>query len=163
MKKIISVLLCVITACCVFTACSKDKEKETTTTATTTTSIDSLTKEAKIKDSDAVNLIESYTDKELGLTSKQRKECSFMVANAPVKIEKKQYIKVVAALKKKHKDKKSGKVTYTFDYEGEYFIRFDGKEILSRDSESGKYKKMKVKAVPSTTAAETQKQETTKK
>lgn len=163
MKKIISVILCIVISCCVFSACSKDKEKETTTTQTTTTSIDSLTKDAKIKESDAVNLIESYTDKELGLTAKQRKECSFMVANAPVKIEKKQYIKVIAAIKKKHTDKKSGKVTYTFDYKGEYFIRFDGKEILSRDSESGEYKKMKVKAVPTTTSAETHDSETTKK
>lgn len=164
MKKIVSLILCVVLAACVFTACSKtaDKNAETeassTTKATTQTTI--ATKDAKIKESDALSLIESYSAKELGLSKDLKKECSFMISNSGVKIEKDLYVKVVAVIKHEKKNEKTGDISYQFDTKGEYYIRYDGKKILSKNLKTEKYTEMKVKKVSQTTAA---KEKTTKK
>lgn len=159
MKKILPILLCITVIAGAFVGCSGDKKDEKTT-ATTTTAVTAITTDnAKIKEADAINLIESYSDKELGLTKDVRKECSFMVASdgEAVKYNGKEdnYIKVVAVIKNKHEDEKTKKVTFTFDYKGEYYIRFDGKQILMKDlsAEQDKevYKELEVKAVPTTT------------
>ena len=153
MKKALIFVLCAVMAVCVFSACSKKDGKETTTTAQSTSSAVLATDKAVIKEADAINLIQSYSDKELGLTAKERKKASFMVAGNGVEIDGKNYIEVVATVKNEHK--KDGKISYTFDHLGMYYISFDGKKVMRKDmkSEEAKYIDMKVKAVPSTTAA----------
>lgn len=165
MKKVLSLVLCVVLTVCVFTACSKSADKNAETEAASsvaekTTQTTIATQDAKIKESDALNLIKSYSDKELGLSKDLRKECSFLISNSGVKIEKDLYVKVVAVIKHEKKDEKTGEVSYQFDTKGEYYIRYDGKKILSKNLKTEKYTDMKVKKVPQTTTA---KAKTTKK
>ena len=163
MKKVLVLFVCIAVALCAMSACSKgasDKNaKETESTSEVMT-----TDKAVIKEADAINLIMSYSDEELGLTAKQRKKASFMVAGEGTKIDGKNYIEVVATVKKKHKD--GDKVTYTFEHLGVYYISYDGKKVIRKDMESKepKYIDMKIKAVPTTTApAEESEKETTTK
>lgn len=164
MKKILTLVLCIAITVCVFTACSKnggsDAESDSTSTSEKTTQTTIATEDAKIKEGDAIELIKSYSDKELGLSKDVRKECSFLVASSGAKIEKDLYVKVVAVIKHEKKDEKTGESSYQFDTKGEYYIRYDGKQILSKDMKTEKYSEMKVKKVPQTT---TTKKESTKK
>ena len=89
----------------------------------------------KSKDADAINYIESYSSKQLGLTENDRAKCSFMVASDGEEINGKSYIQVIAAIKKEHKSD-NGQATYTFDTKGEYYISFDGDEVLRKDGNS---------------------------
>ncbi|MFR5874992.1 MAG: hypothetical protein ACLUFN_00730 [Eubacterium sp.] len=147
MKKLLSVLICISIIVCIFAACSDNKDNEqTSTTATTGITTDS----AKITESDAISLIKSYSDKELGITAEEREKCSFMVSGSGTEIDKDFYIKVIAAVKTAHEE--GDETTYTFDNKGEYYIRYDGKQILSMDMKTGKYSEMKVKDVPTTEA-----------
>ena len=161
MKKAVVFIICAAIAICTFSACAKNDGKETTTTkaAKQETTAAITTDDAVIKDADAINLIESYSDKELGLTKDQRKKASFMVASNGVEIDGKNYIEVIATVKNEHKD--GDKTTYTFDNLGVYYISYDGKTIFRKDmeSEKAKYIDMKVKAVPTTTEAATEKKE----
>lgn len=133
-KKIIAAILCLTSILTVFgfTACSKQEQKKETT---------SVTQEAKIKDADAITYIQSYSDEELGLTTEEHAKCSFMVASDSEKIDGKDYVKVIAAIKKPHKAD-DGQITYTFDTKGEYFISFNGDEVLKKSGDT--YSKMKV-------------------
>ena len=153
MKKVLVLFLCVVMAVCAFSACSKNDGKKTDSKdAKTTSSAAMTTDNAVIKEADAINLVQSYSDDELGLTAKQRKEVSFMVAGEGVNIDGKNYIEVVATIKEEHKD--GDKVSYTFNHLGMYYISYDGKKIMRKDMDSkdGKYIDMKIKAVPTTTA-----------
>lgn len=129
-KKIISIILCIFAVVCslAFTSCSKQESETETTTAV-------ATEKAKIKDADAISYIESYSNKELGLTDDERGKCSFMVSSDGEEIDGKSYIQVIAAIKKEHKDD-DGQITYTFDTRGEYYISFDGDEVLRKDGSS---------------------------
>jgi len=146
MKKVLIFILCAAVAVCAFSACSKENSAHQHTTDIIET------EEAVIKEADAINLVQSYSDEELGLTSEQRAKCSFMVAGNGVKIKKDNYIEVIATVKNAHKDGEN--TTYTFDNQGVYYIRFDGKKIMRKDMTSEdevKYIDMKIKAVPTTT------------
>ncbi len=156
MKKIILCILCLSMVVCAFGACAKNNDEKTTGIKQATTE-EMTTDSAVIKEADAINLIKSYSDDELGLTAEDRKKASFMVASNGVKIDKKYYIEVIATIKNEHKE--GDKITYTFDNLGVYYIRYDGKKIMRLDmkSEEEKYIDMKIKAVPTTTApAETE-------
>ena len=61
MKKLLAVLLAVITVCCVFVACSKADDKKETTTKSESTSftVQNPTDKAKIKDKDAIDFIKN--------------------------------------------------------------------------------------------------------
>ena len=124
-----------------FVACSKADDKNTT--QSTTASVENATDKAKIKDSDAINFIKtSYTKKELGL-DKEKEKYDFMISQNGVKIGKKQYVKVAANIMKKNDTtSKDGKQTYSLTPVGEYYISFDGDEVLMKDLKSGKYKKL---------------------
>ena len=141
MKKFLAVLLAAVTVACMFVACSKADDKNTT--QSTTASVENATDKAKIKDSDAINFIKtSYTKKELGL-DKVKEKYDFMISQNGVKIGKKQYVKVAANIMKKNDTtSKDGKQTYSLTPVGEYYISFDGDEVLMRDLKSGKYKKL---------------------
>lgn len=129
-KKAMSIILCAFIIICsvAFASCSKQESK--TETASTV-----ATEKAKIKDADAINYIESYSSKQLGLTEDDRAKCSFMVASDGEEINGKSYIQVIAAIKKEHKSD-DGQATYTFDTKGEYYISFNGDEVLRKDGNS---------------------------
>lgn len=141
MKKFLAVLLAAVTVACMFVACSKADDKNTT--QSTTASVENATDKAKIKDSDAINFIKtSYTKNELGL-DKLKEKYDFMISQNGVKIGKKQYVKVAANIMKKNDTtSKDGKQTYSLTPVGEYYISFDGDEVLMKDLKSGKYKKL---------------------
>lgn len=128
-QKAVAIILGACTICSVltFTACSKqDATKEESIVAT---------EKAKIKDADAINYIESYSSKQLGLTEDDRAKCSFMVASDGEEINGKKYIKIIAAIKNEQKGN-DGKTTYTFDTKGEYFISFNGDEVLKKSGDA---------------------------
>ena len=141
MKKFLAVLLAAVTVACMFVACSKADDKNTT--QSTTASVENATDKAKIKDSDAINFIKtSYTKKELGL-DKVKEKYDFMISQNGVKIGKKQYVKVAANIMKKNDTtSKDGKQTQSLTPVGEYYISFDGDEVLMKDLKSGQYKKL---------------------
>lgn len=141
MKKFLAVLLAAVTVACMFVACSKADDKNTT--QSTTASVENATDKAKIKDSDAINFIKTaYTKEELGL-DKVKEKYDFMISQNGVTIDKKQYVKVAANIMKKNDTtSKDGKQTYSLTPVGEYYISFDGDEVLMKDLESGKYKKL---------------------
>lgn len=127
-QKAVAIILGTCTICSVltFTACSKqDATKESVV----------ATEKAKIKDADAINYIESYSSKQLGLTDEEKKACSFMVASDGEEIDGKKYIKIIAAIKNEQKGN-DGKTTYTFDTKGEYFISFNGDEVLKKNGDT---------------------------
>lgn len=128
-QKTVAIILGACTICSVltFTACSKqDTTKEESVI---------VTEKAKIKDADAINYIESYSSKQLGLTEDDRAKCSFMVASDGEEIDGKKYIKIIAAIKNEQKGN-DGQVTYTFDTKGEYFISFNGDEVLKKSGDA---------------------------
>lgn len=129
-KKAMSIILCAFIIICsvAFASCSKQESKSETASAV-------ATEKAKIKDADAINYIESYSSKQLGLTENDRAKCSFMVASDGEEINGKSYIQVIAAIKKEHKSN-DGQATYTFDTKGEYYISFNGDEVLRKDGNS---------------------------
>ena len=129
-KKAMSIILCAFIIICsvAFASCSKQESKAETASAV-------ATEKAKIKDADAINYIESYSSKQLGLTEDDRAKCSFMVASDGEEINGKSYIQVIAAIKKEHKSD-DGQATYTFDTKGEYYISFNGDEVLRKDGNS---------------------------
>lgn len=129
-KKAISIILCAFIIICSVAFASCSKQKSTTETASAV-----ATEKAKIKDADAINYIETYSSKQLGLTEDDRAKCSFMVASDGEEINGKSYIQVIAAIKKEHKSD-DGQATYTFDTKGEYYISFDGDEVLKKDGNS---------------------------
>ena len=141
MKKFLAVLLAAVTVACMFVACSKADDKNTT--QSTTASVENATDKAKIKDQDAIKFIQNaYTKKELGL-DKVKEKYDFMISQNGVKIGKKQYVKVAANIMKKNDTtSKDGKQTYSLTPVGEYYISFDGAEVLMTDLKSGKYKKL---------------------
>lgn len=128
-QKAVAIILgaCTIYSVFTFTACSKQNTtKEESVVAT---------EKAKIKDADAINYIESYSSKQLGLTDEEKKACSFMVASDGEEIDGKKYIKIIAAIKNEQKGN-DGKTTYTFDTKGEYFISFNGDEVLKKNGDT---------------------------
>ena len=129
-KKAMSIILCAFIIICsvAFASCSKQESKAETASAV-------ATEKAKIKDADAISYIESYSSKQLGLTENDRAKCSFMVASDGEEINGKSYIQVIAAIKKEHKSD-DGQATYTFDTKGEYYISFNGDEVLRKDGNS---------------------------
>ena len=141
MKKFLAVLLAAVTVACMFVACSKADDKNTT--QSTTASVENATDKAKIKDQDAIRFIQNaYTKKELGL-DKVKEKYDFMISQNGVKIGKKQYVKVAANIMKKNDTtSKDGKQTYSLTPVGEYYISFNGDEVLMKDLKSGKYKKL---------------------
>ena len=89
------------------------------------------TDEAKLKDSDAVELIKSLSDDELGIDDDRLKDCSFMVQSDGVLIDGNSYIKVIAALKNQNDDG-----TFSFDIKGEYYISYDATVILKKSNDT---------------------------
>lgn len=181
MKKYFAIVLSIIVIVCAFVACSSGKDggkdgnkaasvknntshiSETqltqTPTADSKTTTGITTDKAVIKEADAINLIQSYSAKELKLNKDDYKNCSYMVASSGEYLESKKeyYVKVIATIKTAHENNETHEITYTFDTKGEYYIRYDGKQILVRDMDSKKekFEELKVKPVPTTTVPST--------
>lgn len=161
-KKILAIILSAAAILAVFTACSGNGADETDESSTHVTESQIPTQDAVIKESDAAKFIEeSYTAKELGLEDVES-DYSFMVASSGVDIDGENYIKVVAnVITKKDSTTPDGKETFSLETVGEYYISYDGKTILKKDIESGKYSELenkydeyKEKAETKTTASE---------
>lgn len=88
---------------------------------------------AKIKEGDAIKYISSYSAKELSLSEKEKKECDFVVSNTGVKIKNDYYVLIKAVVKHEKGEDENGNKTYAFDEKGEYYIRYDGKQVLKKD------------------------------
>ncbi len=167
MKKILIALLCIAMIVAAFAACGKSADKDEKTTENPMTTQTITTDDAVIANNDAIALIQSYSAKELGLTKQDMKDCSFLVNSSGVKHDGQYYVSVIATIKIAHEattnDQGEEVISYTFDKKGDYLIRYDGKEILAKNGDSD-YRKLKVKAVPSTTAhTEKETEKTTKK
>lgn len=91
------------------------------------------TDKAKIKEGDAIKYISDYSAEDLSLTKEEKKDCDFLVSNTGIKIKGDYYICVTAVVKSETGKDEEGNTTYTFDKKGEYFIRYDGKQVLKKD------------------------------
>ena len=157
MKKILAILLTLTLVVLAFAACSKASKDEPTTVPTVTAKqVERTTTDiAKIKNGDAAELIKSYSAKELSLTDKEKKECSFLTNDSGIKIKDDYYICVIAAYMNSQKGE-DGKTYTTFDHRGEYYIRYDGKKILKKNMENkekDEYTELKVKELKTTEAS----------
>lgn len=127
-KKIIAVVLMVVAAVFVFAGCSNNTEDETTTVPIITTA------PAVIKNADAINLIKTYTAEELQLEG-SLDDYKIMVNNSGEEVNGKYYVKVIAS--KVSEPGADG--TVTIDTYGQYYISYDGSEILIYDEASNNY------------------------
>ncbi len=167
MKKLLAILMCVLMTVAVFAACSAkpqqqsggSKSDEAATSDVDTSEAEESTglalDDAVIKDADAINLIKQYSAEELSLSEEDYAACSFMISGNGETLENDKYVKVIATIKNEQKN--GDNVSYTFDIKGEYYIRFDGKQLLKKNLETGEYTEMELKAVPTqdtTVAAE---------
>lgn len=141
-KKILAVSLTVIVAAFAFAGCSDNSKNDVSTTRTITTDA------AVIKDADAINLIKTYSAAELGLEGSVD-DYSIMVGGSGEKIDGKYYIKVIAS--KVSEPDAEGRVTV--DTYGQYFINYNGTEILIYNEADDTYTPMaEVHSVPETAA-----------
>jgi len=157
MKKIVMIILSLCLVLSVFAACSKKDANEDHGNVSESSVSESVitTDAAVITEANAINYIKSYSAEELGLSAEDYESCSFMVNSAGKEIEGDYYIMVIATVKNAHTNE-DGTESFTFDNKGEYFIRYDAKQVLRRvmDSEEDKYEEMTVKEVPSEVATE---------
>ncbi len=156
MKKVFSIAMAMIVAasvaCAVMLSSPDEKDEKITTSSTQSTNPTRqekvttkivTTDDAKIKESAAITLIENCSAKKLGMSNEVKKRCSFMVASNGEKIKDIYYIKVIAVIKKPHKDA-DGETIYSFDTKGEYYISYDGTTVLTKDLKSGEYSEIDV-------------------
>ena len=160
MKKALTVLISICLVAAMFAACASktpagnSKSEESFPNGGIAKATSMTTDQAKIVDKDAINLIKSYSAKELSLTDEEMKKCDFLVAASGVEVNGDNYIQVIAAVKNVHEE--DGKTSFTFDNKGEYYIRYDGKQILKKDMTKDKpeYTEMDVKEIPEEKEAE---------
>lgn len=140
MKKVFAVLLTFVIIFSVLVACSKTDNNNGNTPPATEGII---TKEAKIKESNAINFIESqYTAEELGLADIDR-NYQFMIASTGVEYDGEKYVKVVANVPVLNDTTtEDGKQTFSMKTYGEYFISFDGETVLMKDQKTGEMKEL---------------------
>lgn len=144
MKKVLALLSSLVLICCVFVACSSDKNTTDEPNVSVVAGIP--TDEAKIKDSEAIDFIKnSYSKEELGL-DKVEENYSFMIANSAEEIDGVKYIKIAAnVMSKNDETSKNGKDTYSLNAVGAYYISFDGETVMTKDLATGEYKKLENK------------------
>ncbi len=135
-RKVLALLAAVVFI--VLAGCSNEaddnSEKESTTAITTDTAV--------IKNSDAVDLIKSYSEEELGLEG-SLDDYEIMVSSSGIKLEDEYYIKVIAG-----KITKNSEDSYSIDEIGQYFISYDASKLLVRNKEDGTYRELEMHALP---------------
>lgn len=124
MKRILLLLLCAGVMFGAFSACAKSSGEDCTAVPNGT---EVSTDEAQIKDNEAIDLVKSFSNDELGLDDETSGKCSFLVQENGEVIDGENYVKVIAAEKKEADDG-----TYTFDIKGEYYISFNGDTVLKK-------------------------------
>lgn len=131
-KKMMAVCIAVIMVAFAFAGCSGNHaENENSTTEPITTD------SAVIKEADAISLIKTYTAQELQLEG-TLDDYRIMVGSSGEKIDNKYYIKVIAS---KISDP-GADGTVTIDTYGQYFISYNGNEILIYNEADGSYTPM---------------------
>jgi hypothetical protein len=137
-------MLSLIVVASVFAACAGKSGKNTTTQSLPVITEEVIpTEKAKIKDNEAISYIEqAYTKEELGL-DKAPDKYTFMVSTSGTEIDGDMYIQVKAVIMTQIDTKdKSDKATFTTEVLGEYYISYDGSKVLSKDMQTGDYKKL---------------------
>ncbi len=144
LKKILAVVCCIFVLATAFAGCSSSADNSGDTTKQITTD------KAKIKDADAIALIKTYSADELGLDGSVD-DYKIMVGSSGEKIDNDYYVKVIAA--KISEPDANGSVN--IEQYGQYYISYDGKTILSYNSDTSEYVPMKeVHEIPQTTLSE---------
>ena len=93
------------------------------------------TEKAKVKSADAIELIKSYSDEQLGL---KKDDYTFMIAQQAYVIGGESYVQVIAAEKQENADG-----TFSITPHGKYYISFDGETVLKENMEKpGEYEKI---------------------
>lgn len=128
LKKALVLIISAVIIVCAFAGCSAKDEEPSTTAAPITTDT------AVFKNSDAIDLIKSYTAEQLGLEG-TIEDYNIMVDSSGEEIDGKYYVKVSAG--KISEPAADG--TVTIDTYGQYFISYDGSEILNYDEEKNSY------------------------
>lgn len=158
MKKIISVILCVLVCVCAFTACSsgsgnKDADKNTSAvsdaeqekidevlsqagshTDSAVQDSDKDFEEAAITEFEAVDKIKAMSVEKLGLSGKLD-DYKIMVATVGKTIDGKDYFEVVAS--KVTEENEDGSVN--METAGTYYVSYDGETVLYRNAETGDF------------------------
>lgn len=137
MKRLFVICLCLLMAVSVFAGCSKGSEEKESQTAEQTTehshegeTVSQMpTDEAKISGSNAINLLKSYSEKELGL-DKIDKDYQFLLSTSGSEIDGKKYIRAEAGAMEESGTNSEGKPTYQMTSYKTIYISYDGKTIL---------------------------------
>lgn len=141
-KKLILIIVAVLAVaalviCGIFFVKPNKTQGETITEKTTKVITgEEATEQAQVKQVDAIELIQSLSDKELGL---KKEKYSFMVAQQAYAIGEMKYVQVIAAEKVENEDG-----SFQIIPHGKYYISFDGNTILRENMKNaGEYTKIK--------------------
>lgn len=155
-KKQIAVVLAVLTVALSFAACSSSQETEDTTADASQTSAEAQStsgeanvhseysdsekdiSDASITESEATDMIKALSEEQLGLEG-SKESYKFMVGTTGKVIDGKDYIEVIAAVVSEENE--DG--TVNIDTRGTYYISYDGKQILAKDSTTGELREIK--------------------
>ena len=157
MKKILLLSVLFWFVFCIVMGCSNKQNSDTTTINNQTTvqtetsaNINDKNKQdttklsktplekASVSSSDASKKISSLSMEQLGLKGK-KEDYKFMVSTQGKEIGGEDYIEVIAS--KVKKENKDGSIS--MDTVGQYFISYDGKKMLIKDMETGKFSELK--------------------
>lgn len=129
MKKRTFAVLVILLLTLFFSSCSylQTDEQDANNYTDVSSLVQVRTDEARIKDNEAIELIKSFSNEQLGLDDEIAEQCSFMVQNDGSVIDGENYVKVVAAIKIINQND-----TYNFDIKGEYYISFSGDIVLKK-------------------------------
>lgn len=149
MKRIVSLIISLVLICTVLAGCSaKDTDKDNgKDIQPTDNTVVVPTDDAIVKDSNAIQYIESnFSREELGL-DKVGDDYKLMVSSNGVKYDGERYVKVVAGVVTENEGVTTddGKKTYSLNTVAEFLISFDGKTVLKKAEGENDYTKLKSK------------------
>ena len=149
MKRILSLIISLVLICTVLAGCSaKDTDKDNGNDIQPTDNTAIVpTDDATVKDSNAIQYIESnFSREELGL-DKIGDDYKLMVSSNGVKYDGERYVKVVAGVMSENEGVTTddGKKTYSLNTVAEFLISFDGKTVLKKAEGENDYTKLKSK------------------
>lgn len=146
MKRIFTVVLCLLLVIGVFAGCSDSgsasAETDTTQKDTSTTASQLATDSAKITGSQAITLLKSYSKEELGL-DKVDKDYQFMLSTVGVELKGKKYVRAEAGSMEENGKDEDGNPTYQMKSYKTFYISYDGKKLLVAQDD-GDYKTIKI-------------------
>lgn len=145
MKKFLSVLLIVCTVICAFSACSKPESSGDTTASASTQQTSAKehdhshidAKNAKITDMQAIDIVKKHSKDKLGLKDEVDKY-RWLVSTSGININDTDCFEVNACTID-DKDKENPVV----DTKAVYYVSFDGKKVMMKDSKQSKIVEIK--------------------